>query len=530
MRGRRLTLLGFCLIGILISAAPAVADDAAWKAKMAEARALGKAMDYMAAAERCEEALPHAPSAFYAAETLRLKVQYLEAAPDRDAAIKAWLRLAAEYPESRHTTEAWYRLGKLHTSMETARAYFEKAIAVGPWCDEHVLNSKMSLAGIYYRLGQPAKADALRLELATMDVDAIPRREGAQPDWSFSSNERKTRRNVSRVRYWAARRIVALALGASPQDPIATLEALVARYPGTEIEAQALFKMAEIAREKGVTLSRRIDLVPFARELRHSEGFEHMSTFEYQKTVHAEFARLYNLLCDGSRLERDRAVRELVGLRQAVSDAVCSIFSDAEAGRASDGARRSAVCVTGALRLAACVDFLERLGDWEYRAGSREEAMGLMEVIREPRTTGRPSEALQRARLCDDVMINPAPSAALSDYPALAEALSELRSDDYKVRGSAVSRVYIWHNTASIAFRRLAKNLKAKPNARIAAAFLAGEYRGYLSRIKEKVKKLRDPERISFFWPQTLIVINADPEKPFETAVRKAAYKEQEEK
>jgi hypothetical protein len=145
------------------------------------------------------------------------------------------------------------RLQRTEMLPEKAVPYFEQAVVTGPPLSSWVLASKLYLARLYMDTGRQAEAWSILQELATLKVEEVntPDYVGPYADLSTQKTAEdrvaEARAFAAKVRRSAQARLVSLSV--VPGDPVQSLQnlqALMARYPGTEVEALARKEAATV--------------------------------------------------------------------------------------------------------------------------------------------------------------------------------------------------------------------------------------------------------------------------------------------
>ncbi|MCD6405237.1 MAG: hypothetical protein J7M19_05390 [Planctomycetes bacterium] len=211
--------------------------------------------------------------------------------------------------------------------------------------------------------------------------------------------------------------------------------------------------------------------------------------------IDAEMLPVVDKVKSRDAAERDAAVVELVGLREAISDALKAIVADANAGHAPDVSKADALYLMTRLRLVQCIDVVNREKDWTFKLRykvhfktSRE--FELFQSGRDhdwpvaifcARDTWRPLRGGAR-------VVPVTVKADLSKYPVLQGALSRLRSGDWQEVLKADKAVRRWYQVVCRSMNSVINRVPESPysdDVKIAAAYLVGEFRmyagGYLS-------------------------------------------------
>ena len=235
-----------------------------------------------------------------AGRAFRLYQKALAEAPSETAKVTVLLQMAAThesvgsladafavyegilrgYPETQHAARICFRLGELHTSVsllpegatqadgdrlqqtemlpERGIAYFEQAVASAPPLSPWVLASRLYLARLYMDTDRQAEAWAILRDLATLNPEAVNTPDYVGPYAEMSTQETleervaEARAFAAKVRQSAQARLVSWSV--VPGDPVQSLqnlEALMSRYPGTDIEALAQKEATSLLAERG---------------------------------------------------------------------------------------------------------------------------------------------------------------------------------------------------------------------------------------------------------------------------------------
>lgn len=197
----------------------------------------------------------------------------------RTKAIETYKAILEAYPASGYTPRILARLGEVHRSItllpgnlppeqerkivatemtnENAARFFEQAVSSGTASNIWVLFSRSGLANIYSESGQQAKAWEIRHDLATLDVYAIrtpqyigPYARINAPEVTWAERLDKDRRRAAAIREaWRKRLVTWSVVPGNPAQTVVNMQALIDRYPGTEIETKAREKQQEAAEE-----------------------------------------------------------------------------------------------------------------------------------------------------------------------------------------------------------------------------------------------------------------------------------------
>jgi hypothetical protein len=131
--------------------------------------------------------------------------------------------------------------------------YVEQAVAAGPPLSSLVLASKLYVARLYMDTGRQAEAWSILQELATLRVEEVNTPDYVGP-YAELSTQKTAEERVAEARAFAAKvcrsaqaRLVSWSV--VPGDPVQSLQklqALMERYPGTEVEALARKEAANV--------------------------------------------------------------------------------------------------------------------------------------------------------------------------------------------------------------------------------------------------------------------------------------------
>jgi hypothetical protein len=227
---------------------------------------------------------------------------------------------------------------------------------------------------------------------------------------------------------------------------------------------------------------------------------------------------------------RAEAVRELVGVREAVADELERIVSEANQNppAAHPAAKLIALSQMGRWGLVQCADVLEAEKDW---TGGR----------RWPTTPDRFSPyqrfslegmgdlgargALQRLRTGTGIKATSSGvKADLSDYPVLKKAFADLRSYDNETFLGGATALSLWYDCVCRSLENMLTfndtHLYAD-DVKVSAIYLAGEYRILGSGALDENIDVRDDKGQTAGYPSALTVDTADAEYPAAVAMVK---------
>lgn len=212
--------------------------------------------------------------------------------------------------------------------------------------------------------------------------------------------------------------------------------------------------------------------------------------------------------------ERQTAVTELIGMRETVCDELRAIVSDANEARASDEAKASALFLMGKLRLAQCVDILEKEREWKWAPDRGISSDN--DVYRYWMGKGQPALMYgSRANLRGPVSLAAArPRTALSACPSLLRALRELRSEDAWTARKAEDAVLKFYDVVGRSMYGVIKRRSVElygDDVKITAIFLLGEFRSvHGSDGLEENIDMKDEKDQCAAYPATLTVQTPD--------------------
>ena len=234
---------------------------------------------------------------------------------------------------------------------------------------------------------------------------------------------------------------------------------------------------------------------------------------------------------------RDPAVREnavvlLVGIREAVSQELSKVVSDANANTAGSNpaAKASALYLIGEWALVQCQDVLQAEKAWGYGGEMPTDVGGAILVGSMRDKLGIPARrSLGRTRLSVGATLQSAREKAdLSVCPALKNALLNLRSKDNAVFQDAEDKIYWWYRNVREGLESilLADGSRLySDDVRISAAFLAGEYRIPNERALLKNIDLKDEKLLTAKYPSSVSVDATDASYPAAVAIVKCGHR-----
>jgi len=240
---------------------------------------------------------------------------------------------------------------------------------------------------------------------------------------------------------------------------------------------------------------------------------------ETTKALETEMAGLFERVKSPSAAEREAAVSEFMGVREAVALALRQIVLDADSGRTTEPGKALALSLMGMLRLAQCADAVQVQVDrgWKPRVYTSYVSAYSLWAIGDLRPMVLPN--------CVSVAPGGA-SVDLAAYPKLRSALTKIGAQDAKpeeAHREAVAILY-WHD--EVVQNGLSSILDTgaySDDVKIAAAWLLGEYRirsdGLLN-----LMDVRDERALTATYPARLQVTGpgSDAEYPAVIALLKA--------
>ena len=275
-RGAGGLVSALCLLALITVLEGRDGTLAQWSAKMSEAEQHYLRGQSHHALSLFREAELLADSEERKADAVLWGGRALEALRERFQTVATYEGILRDYPETQHAARICFRLGELHTSVsllpegatqadgdrlqqtemlpERGIAYFEQAVASAPPLSPWVLASRLYLARLYMDTDRQAEAWAILRDLATLNPEAVNTPDYVGPYAEMSTQETleervaEARAFAAKVRQSAQARLVSWSV--VPGDPVQSLqnlEALMSRYPGTDIEALAQKEAASVA-------------------------------------------------------------------------------------------------------------------------------------------------------------------------------------------------------------------------------------------------------------------------------------------
>lgn len=253
--------------------------------------------------------------------------------------------------------------------------------------------------------------------------------------------------------------------------------------------------------------------------------------------IDLEMAPLFEKVKAPIAAEREAAVRELLALREAVSDELKNIVNDAGQGKVGHGTKASVLSLMGRMKLAQCADVLERERAWRWDWDADPEMERPRSIrVRTLRLLNlqRPNifERTYQAARCKDNMtlVADRPKGSLAAYPALARSLSGLRERNWKTRFDYEDAVVRWYEVVSRSMDSVLKPPRpGSPDVysnevKATAAYVLGEYR--IPRPFARIKNidLRDEKGVCDRYAQTLTVAVGEPDRPCVVSLVKSGF------
>jgi len=226
--------------------------------------------------------------------------------------------------------------------------------------------------------------------------------------------------------------------------------------------------------------------------------------------VESEMAPLLRKVASRDADTRKDGVKELLGIREAVSEELKAIVAEGNNGNVQPFSKASALWLMGELGLVQCRDALEREKDWDFKLPPGPRGMGSYRM-REGFMSGYTARgALGRAAFSDKVtLVQEREKADLSRYPLLSKAFQDIRSPDENVMHKGSDVVLAWRRAV---FGRVSDILSANrfnnvPNEiTVTAAFLLGEFRQFSSADLLRNISIKDTAGVCSTYPEVLAV------------------------
>jgi hypothetical protein len=212
--------------------------------------------------------------------------------------------------------------------------------------------------------------------------------------------------------------------------------------------------------------------------------------------------------------ERQHAVTELMGIREAVSEALRGVVADANSGALSNDSKASALFLMGRLGLWQCKDILEAEKDWHWDTNPppRTTSPGRRYYREKGPTPG--GTALFLAALGDNVTVKGGrQSADLSSYRFLGKALDDLRVDNPDTLREAEDALLEWYRVVGDGLVNIIESGEQPahaPGVRATAIWLLGEYRVPRSQLALEIEA-RDEDGVTSAYPAVLEVADIEP-------------------
>ena len=475
-----------------------------------------------------EEALAYAPDSEHAADTLLHLAESYEAFTERQKTISTYERLVTTYPTSGHVPYAYQRLGDFNNCVtlaptkadsEETRAVarnmspframecYEKAIALGGPASSAVLSSKAALIIIYTTRGRRDEAWRFIEDFANLSVEDVTEPDYVGPFREMSpgaagspeSRIKEARSLVVRCREGAPRLAVRWCKEKDDAKTVENLKGLMLKYPESDIAKAAAAELGGGIVEARVDPSKSVE--PFAEEVK-----------AFEKRI-----------CSGDAAVRYEAVREAQATRQAIAEALIAMVSDANSGVINDRSKAYAIFTAGELMLVQCRDTLEKERDWEYKPD--DGMITGTAVMFRGRIIGYVARDAQRKlTLSSGVRVTraPVPSGDLAAWPALSQAISDMRVDEMKTAYQGSEVLVKWYNAMCRGlYECLGNEGMGSTDAAITCAFLLGEFRAYDPSALRKQIEIEDTKGLCRTYPATLAVDTVDDLHPCTVALVK---------
>jgi len=226
--------------------------------------------------------------------------------------------------------------------------------------------------------------------------------------------------------------------------------------------------------------------------------------------------------------DRQEAVRELLALRQTVSDELTNIVIDANNGNAEPRSKAGALFLMGELGLMQCKDLLEREKDWIWKPPPGVYAFG--DGSRLSALWGHTSQmALHRASFASNVtLLETRKRTSLEKYPNLAEAIAQLRSTDDSHIQEAEDWALRWYDVVCRGMKSVldpSREAVYSNEVKATAAYILGEYRAPSGYKLVLNIDLKDEKGVCGEYAQTLIAQAPEPQYPCAVAMVKLGYR-----
>ncbi|HUT28543.1 MAG TPA: hypothetical protein VMX13_02035 [Sedimentisphaerales bacterium] len=229
-----------------------------------------------------------------------------------------------------------------------------------------------------------------------------------------------------------------------------------------------------------------------------------------------------------NQADRQEAVRELLALREGVSDELTKIVIDANNGQAETRSKAGALFLMGELGLMQCKDLLDREKDWIWKPPPGVYAFGSGSRLNA--LWGQTAKmALHRVSLAGNVtLVETRQRTLLEKYPNVAQAIAQLRSTDDSLVQEAEDSVLRWYD---VVCRSMYSVLKPSREAvysnevKATAAYLLGEYRAWYGQMLLWNIDLKDQNDVCGQYAQTLIAQAPEPQYPCAVAMVKLGYR-----
>jgi len=226
-------------------------------------------------------------------------------------------------------------------------------------------------------------------------------------------------------------------------------------------------------------------------------------------------------------VERRQAVRELLVLREAVSDALKNIVTDANKGIAPSRAKAGSMFLMGELGLVQCKELLERERDWTWKPPG---VYSFSDSDRLNSMVGKPAEsALNRATFTANLaLVELREKGSLSGYPNLSQALAGVRSTEDAFCYGPEDSILRWYEVVCRSMRSVLEPSRQNVYAneiKATAAYVLGEFRAQYGQMLLWNIDLEDEKGVCGQYYKTLAVQTSEPEYPCVVAMIKLGYR-----
>lgn len=227
-------------------------------------------------------------------------------------------------------------------------------------------------------------------------------------------------------------------------------------------------------------------------------------------------------------LNREASVRELIALRESISEGLLDIVTAANAGTANPGSKASALFLMGELGSVACKTILIQERNWRWKPDLNE----VLQVNAEGRRkfsllgTSPALSALNRASFpeANFAFLTGRDERSLSAYPSLQKALTGLRSSERPVRRTAEDVILRWYEIVCRSMRSVLKPSRAdlySNDIKATAAYILGEYRTHSGQMLLWNIDLKDENSVCARYTKTIDVRTSETAYPCVVALLK---------